>query len=115
MYWCDALSTGVYLNTVHYISLTTRVSLQAIVTGGNSGLGVHTVAALASAGARVIMTSRNVGAGEDVAARLRHSMPDMKVKCRSLLNLATRNDLPHTSYVGGRPDHHGQPQCRGGQ
>ena len=38
--------------------------------GGNSGLGVETARALASAGARVILTSRKVSAGEDVVAKL---------------------------------------------
>lgn len=40
----------------------------AIVTGGASGLGVETVRALASAGARVIMPVRNREAGEAAAA-----------------------------------------------
>ena len=39
--------------------------------GGNSGLGVETARALAHAGARVIVTSRKVSAGEDVVAKLR--------------------------------------------
>ena len=36
----------------------------AIVTGGNSGIGLETCKALASAGARVVMCSRNVDNGE---------------------------------------------------
>jgi NAD(P)-dependent dehydrogenase (short-subunit alcohol dehydrogenase family) len=39
----------------------------ALVTGGNSGIGVETVRALAFAGARVILCSRSVAAGEKVA------------------------------------------------
>jgi NAD(P)-dependent dehydrogenase (short-subunit alcohol dehydrogenase family) len=42
----------------------------AIVTGGNSGIGLETVRALAGAGARVIMTSRSVTAGQAVADKL---------------------------------------------
>ncbi|KAK9837292.1 hypothetical protein WJX81_004012 [Elliptochloris bilobata] len=43
----------------------------ALVTGGNSGIGVETVRALAAAGARVVLTSRSLSAGEDMAANLR--------------------------------------------
>ena len=43
----------------------------AVVTGGNSGIGVETVRALASAGCRVILASRSVPAGEAVAQELR--------------------------------------------
>lgn len=39
--------------------------------GGNSGLGVETARALAHAGARVILTSRKVSAGEEVVTKLR--------------------------------------------
>jgi hypothetical protein len=39
----------------------------AVVTGGNSGIGTETVKALASAGCRVILCSRNVQAGEEAA------------------------------------------------
>ncbi|BCW87862.1 hypothetical protein sos41_09940 [Alphaproteobacteria bacterium SO-S41] len=45
----------------------------AIVTGGSSGIGVETVRALASAGARVIMPVRSRKAGEDAAAEIRAS------------------------------------------
>jgi len=36
----------------------------AVVTGGNSGIGLETVKALASAGCRVVLTSRDTSAGE---------------------------------------------------
>ncbi|KAI8109897.1 hypothetical protein M9434_001176 [Picochlorum sp. BPE23] len=39
----------------------------ALVTGGNSGIGVETVRALASAGCNVILCSRKVEAGQEVA------------------------------------------------
>jgi len=42
----------------------------AVVTGGNSGIGVETVRALAFAGAHVILCSRNVEAGEKVAQEI---------------------------------------------
>jgi NAD(P)-dependent dehydrogenase (short-subunit alcohol dehydrogenase family) len=54
--------------TVRGIDLTGKT---AIVTGGASGLGVETVRALASAGARVVMPVRSRAAGEKVAAEIR--------------------------------------------
>lgn len=41
-----------------------------VVTGGNSGIGAETVRVLASAGARVIMTSRDIGVGQQVARQM---------------------------------------------
>lgn len=52
--------------------------LKSFVTcAGNSGIGVETVRALATAGARVVFTSRSLAAGEEVAASLRK---DSRVK-----------------------------------
>jgi NAD(P)-dependent dehydrogenase (short-subunit alcohol dehydrogenase family) len=42
----------------------------AVVTGGNSGIGVETVRALAYAGAHVILCSRSIEAGEKVAQEI---------------------------------------------
>ena len=44
---------------------------EAIVTGGASGIGIETVRALALAGARVVIATRDRGKGEAVAATLR--------------------------------------------
>lgn len=43
------------------------------MTGGNSGIGVETVRALASAGSRVVLCSRSVEAGEKVAKEITSS------------------------------------------
>lgn len=43
------------------------------LTGGNSGIGVETARALASAGAKVILTSRKAAAGEAVVASLKEA------------------------------------------
>jgi NAD(P)-dependent dehydrogenase (short-subunit alcohol dehydrogenase family) len=43
----------------------------SVVTGGNSGIGIETVRALASAGSRVILCSRSIEAGEKVARELK--------------------------------------------
>lgn len=50
----DSFGTGQYLT-----------GKTAIVTGGNSGIGLETCKALASAGCRVILCSRSVKAGEE--------------------------------------------------
>jgi NAD(P)-dependent dehydrogenase (short-subunit alcohol dehydrogenase family) len=46
---------------------------RAIVTGGSSGIGIETARALASAGARVTITARNVTAAEKVVADIGRS------------------------------------------
>lgn len=43
----------------------------AVVTGGNSGIGAETVRALALAGARVLLLSRSIEAGEKVASSIK--------------------------------------------
>ena len=43
---------------------------QAVVTGGNSGIGVETVRALCYAGCNVALCCRKVEAGEKVAAEI---------------------------------------------
>jgi len=55
-----------------------------VPAGGNSGLGVETARAMAHAGARVILTSRKVEAGQEVARQLQSS----GVKVEDLLVLA---------------------------
>ena len=52
--------------------LTDRV---AIVTGGSKGLGEAMAAGLASAGARVVLTSRHASEAEETAARLGEEYP----------------------------------------
>jgi NAD(P)-dependent dehydrogenase (short-subunit alcohol dehydrogenase family) len=56
----------------------------AIVTGASSGLGVETVRALASAGARVIMPVRSQGAGEAAAAELRAATKNNAIEIADL-------------------------------
>ncbi|BDA50602.1 Retinol dehydrogenase 14 [Coccomyxa sp. Obi] len=56
------------MEAIQGVDLTGKTS---VVTGGNSGIGVETVRALASAGSRVILTSRSVEAGQVVAKQLK--------------------------------------------
>jgi NAD(P)-dependent dehydrogenase (short-subunit alcohol dehydrogenase family) len=63
----------------------------AVVTGGNSGMGLETVKALASAGCRVVLASRSVGRGQRAVQREIHqpglgnySVPDANVVVKQL-------------------------------
>ena len=47
----------------------------ALVTGANSGLGLHTSIALARKGARVLMACRDAGRAEAALARVRREVP----------------------------------------
>lgn len=58
--------------------------LRVLVTGGASGIGLATSAALVRAGAAVTLAVRNVAQGERAAASLRASTPDAAVDVRPL-------------------------------
>ncbi len=47
----------------------------SVAAGGNSGIGTETARALSLAGARVIITSRNLEAGQRVADELNSTAP----------------------------------------
>src|SRR5437764_15409191 len=61
---------------------------EAIVTGGASGIGVETVRALASAGARVVLAARNRGQAESVAETIRSDEPNAAIEV-GMLDLAS--------------------------
>jgi NAD(P)-dependent dehydrogenase (short-subunit alcohol dehydrogenase family) len=52
---------------------------KAIVTGGNSGLGYETVKALASHGAKVVLTGRNVEKCEKAAQQIKLQYPQAQI------------------------------------
>jgi NAD(P)-dependent dehydrogenase (short-subunit alcohol dehydrogenase family) len=56
----------------------------AIVTGGNSGIGMRTAAALAAQGARVTLASRDPRAADQVAQRIRRGDAAATVSVRAL-------------------------------
>jgi NAD(P)-dependent dehydrogenase (short-subunit alcohol dehydrogenase family) len=56
--------------TVEGIDLTGKL---ALVTGASGGLGAETARALASKGARVVITARDVAKGEEIARGIRAS------------------------------------------
>jgi NAD(P)-dependent dehydrogenase (short-subunit alcohol dehydrogenase family) len=56
----------------------------AIVTGANDGLGYDTSAALAAAGAEVIVAARNQERGEDAVRRIRSAHPQTNLRFEQL-------------------------------
>jgi len=56
----------------------------ALVTGGSSGLGAETARALASKGARVVITARDVAKAEAVAEGIRKSTGNDRVEVEAL-------------------------------
>jgi NAD(P)-dependent dehydrogenase (short-subunit alcohol dehydrogenase family) len=70
----------------------------AVVTGGNSGIGMRTAAALAGHGARVVLACRDVPAGERAAAQVRRGVPNADVTVRAL-DLASMDAV--RSFAGG--------------
>lgn len=56
----------------------------AIVTGANSGLGYDTAAALAGAGATVVLAVRNLDKGNEALDRIKRSNPEAAVSVQAL-------------------------------
>jgi NAD(P)-dependent dehydrogenase (short-subunit alcohol dehydrogenase family) len=56
----------------------------ALVTGGSSGLGAETARALASKGAQVVITARNMAKGEEVAKGIRATTGNKDVEVMEL-------------------------------
>jgi NAD(P)-dependent dehydrogenase (short-subunit alcohol dehydrogenase family) len=56
----------------------------AVVTGGNSGLGLVTARELAQAGATVVLACRSVPKGETAAAQINAAVPNARVRVSEL-------------------------------
>ncbi|KAG9190087.1 hypothetical protein G6011_08175 [Alternaria panax] len=65
--------------TFHPNSLPSLNGKVFIVTGGNSGIGYHTVAHLAEHGAHVYMCARNAAKGAEAIARIKNMHPSAQV------------------------------------
>ncbi len=52
----------------------------AVVTGGNGGLGLETVRALADAGAHVVIAARNQAKAADAESEVRTTVPDASLE-----------------------------------
>jgi NAD(P)-dependent dehydrogenase (short-subunit alcohol dehydrogenase family) len=77
----------------------------AVVTGANSGLGLGLTTRLSAAGADVIMAIRNRAKGESAIERIRATVPDAKLKIKSLdlSSLASVKALGEELNAEGRP------------
>ncbi|REE95130.1 oxidoreductase [Thermomonospora umbrina] len=73
---------------------------RAVVTGANSGIGLHTALALARAGASVVLACRSAERGGAALARIRATAPDADVALASL-------DLADLSSVRAFANEHG--------
>ena len=51
-------------------SIPDQTGRTAVITGANSGLGLHTATALASRGAHVVLAVRNMGKGQEAARQI---------------------------------------------
>ena len=70
--------------------LPSFAGLNVVVTGGNSGIGLHTAAELGRRGASVTLACRNLEAGEKAAADIRASgAPDARAARLDLASLAS--------------------------
>jgi NAD(P)-dependent dehydrogenase (short-subunit alcohol dehydrogenase family) len=56
----------------------------AVVTGGNRGLGLEIVRALAGAGAHVVIATRDAGKAEAAAAKVKSQVPGAEVEAMAL-------------------------------
>jgi NAD(P)-dependent dehydrogenase (short-subunit alcohol dehydrogenase family) len=77
---------------------------RAIVTGANSGLGLHTAAELAIAGAQVTLAVRDLGRGEEAAGRIRTRAPHADVDV-ARLDLADLSSV--REFATAWPQEHG--------
>jgi NAD(P)-dependent dehydrogenase (short-subunit alcohol dehydrogenase family) len=80
---------------------------EAIVTGGTSGLGYQTALALATAGAQVVVTSRDPARGGAAAAALRAHTGNQKVVYRQLdlTSIGSVTGWARRHAAAGRPLH----------
>ncbi|HEX4504995.1 MAG TPA: SDR family NAD(P)-dependent oxidoreductase, partial [Alphaproteobacteria bacterium] len=56
----------------------------AVVTGGNRGLGLEIVQALAKAGAHVVIATRDAAKAEEAAAKVRAQYPGAEIEAMQL-------------------------------
>lgn len=81
--------------------LPPQVGRRALVTGAASGLGLDTAKALAAAGAHVILSDRNVDAGEAAAGQLRASGAQAEFRALDLGDLAAIRRFAETVRAEG--------------
>jgi NAD(P)-dependent dehydrogenase (short-subunit alcohol dehydrogenase family) len=69
-----------------------------VVTGASAGLGLENTRALAAAGARVVMATRNVAKTEGAAAKVRRAVPGAVLE-QVMLNLADLSSVADAAAV----------------
>lgn len=79
----------------------------AVVTGGTGGLGLETALALASSGARVLITGREQAKGEATVRRLREltGNPEIDFETLDLASLTSVTRFTRRYTAAGRPLH----------
>jgi len=77
----------------------------AVVTGGNRGLGLEIVEALAGAGAHVVIATRDAAKAEEAAAKVRRQFPDAKVEAMALDQSDLASIRRFSEALHGRFDH----------
>ena len=80
---------------------------EIIVTGGASGIGVETVRALAKAGARVVIATRNLKQAQEVAQRLMKETGSNKIEAErlDLASLKSVHEFAKNFLAKKRPLH----------
>ena len=81
---------------------------EAIVTGGAAGIGVETVRALAKAGARVIIATRNLQQAQEVAQQLSKETGSNKIEAEKLdlTSLKSVREFAKNFLAKNRPLHY---------
>ena len=92
----DASTTA--MEVIDNIDLSGKI---AIVTGGNTGIGLETTLALASAGARVIVAARDI----EKAKRNLQATPGVEIEHLDLINPASIEAFAEKFLASGRPLH----------
>jgi NAD(P)-dependent dehydrogenase (short-subunit alcohol dehydrogenase family) len=103
----DAQEFGAQSTALEVIASHDLRGQEAIVTGGASGIGVETVRALASAGARVVIAARNRMQADEVARELRADTGNDAIEARTLdlASLASVRAFANEYLLLDRPLH----------
>ncbi|GAA1749266.1 SDR family oxidoreductase [Aeromicrobium alkaliterrae] len=92
----------------HDLTLPDLAGRRAVVTGASDGIGLGIAAALAGAGAEVVMPVRNRTKGDAAVARIREQVPGARLELRDLdlSSLASIAALGETLRAEGTPIDH---------
>ncbi|WP_415114651.1 SDR family NAD(P)-dependent oxidoreductase [Microbacterium sp.] len=85
------------------LSLPDLAGQRAVVTGASGGIGLATAAALAGAGAEVVLAVRDRQRGEDAATRIRVEHPDADLRVELVDLGSLRSIADAADRIGRRP------------